>query len=69
MNRERLRVPLPPPLPPPRPEINNRIYNSIMHDMIRSSERLGVPVHDRLSLGRVPIMNDRRKIRRRSKII
>ncbi|VVC40853.1 Hypothetical protein CINCED_3A024252 [Cinara cedri] len=62
VNRERLRVPLP-PLPPPRPEINNRIYSNIMHDMIRSSERLGVPIHDRLT--RVPIIEDRRRIRRR----
>lgn len=65
-NRERLRVPLPPPLPPPRPEINNRMYNSIMHDMLRSSDRLGIPVHDRLAVGRVPIKEDRRRIRRRS---
>lgn len=68
LNRERLRVPLP-PLPPPRPEINSLIYSNIMHDMIRSSDRLGVPVHDRLTMGRVPVKEDRRKIRRRSKII
>lgn len=68
MNRERLRVPLP-PLPPPRPDINNHIYNNIMHDMIRSSDRLGVPVHDRLTIGRIPVKEDRRKIRRRRKII
>lgn len=68
VSRERLRLPLP-PLPPPRPEINNRMYNSIMHDMMRSSERIGVPVHERLALGRVPVVEDRRRIRRRSKII
>lgn len=68
VSRERLRLPLP-PLPPPRSEINNRMYNSIMHDMMRSSERLGVPVHERLALGRVPVVEDRRRIRRRSKII
>jgi len=56
-----------PPLPPPRPEINSRMYNNIM--MMRPSERLGVPVHERLALGRVPIVEDRRRIRRRSKII
>jgi len=60
---------LPPPLPPPRPEINNHIYSGIMHDMIRSSERLGIPIHDRLALGRVPIVEDRRRIRKRSRII
>ncbi|KAL4107636.1 hypothetical protein QTP88_017955 [Uroleucon formosanum] len=64
MNRERLRVPLPPPLPPPRPEINKQVYNSIMH-MIRPLDRLGVPVHERLSVGRVPLVEDRRRIRRR----
>lgn len=63
ISRERLRVPLP-PLPPPRPEIGNHIYNSVM--MIRPSERLGVPVHERLALGsRVPVVEDRRRIRRR----
>lgn len=67
VNRERPRVPMP-PLPPPRPEINNRMYNSLMHDMIRSTERLGIPVHERLALNRVPVVEDRRKIRRRSKI-
>lgn len=66
ISRERLRVPLP-PLPPPRPEIGNHIFNSVM--MIRPSERLGVPVHERLALGRVPVVEDRRRIRRRSKII
>ncbi|NP_001233026.1 uncharacterized protein LOC100162433 [Acyrthosiphon pisum] len=65
MNRERLRVPLPPPLPPPRPEINKQMYNSIMHNMIRPLDRLGVPVHERLSVGRVPLVEDRRRIRRR----
>ncbi|XP_025207331.1 uncharacterized protein LOC112603116 [Melanaphis sacchari] len=65
VNRERLRVPLLPPLPLPRPEVNNRMYNSIMHNMIRSSDRLGIPVHERLSIGRVPPMEDRRRIRRR----
>jgi len=69
MNRDRLRVPLPPPLPPPRPEINNQMYNSIMHNMIRLLDRLGVPVHERLSVGRVPLVEDRRRIRRRSKSI
>jgi len=69
INRERLRIPLPPPLPPPRPEINNHIYSGIMHDMIRSSERLGIPIHDRLALGRVPIVEDRRRIRKRSRTI
>lgn len=64
VNRERLRVPLP-PLPPPRPEISNRLYNSVM--MMRPSERLGVPVHERLALGRVPVVEDRRRIKRRSK--
>lgn len=68
MNRERLRVPLPPPLPPPRPEINKQVYNSIMH-MIRPLDRLGVPVHERLSVGRVPLVEDRRRIRRRSMIL
>ncbi|KAE9541143.1 hypothetical protein AGLY_004388 [Aphis glycines] len=65
VNRERLRVPLPPPLPPPRTEINNRIYNSLMHDMIRSSDRVGIPVHERLTIGRPPLVEDRRRIRRR----
>jgi len=65
VGRERLRVPLPPPLPPPRPEINNRMYNTIMHDMIRSTDRLGIPVHERLTIGRVPVVEDRRRIRRR----
>jgi len=69
MNRERLRVPLPPPLPPPRPEINKQVYNSIMHNMIRPLDRLGVPVHERLSVGRVPLVEDRRRIRRRSKVL
>jgi len=69
MNRERLRVPLPPPLPPPRPEINKQMYNSIMHNMIRQSDRLGVPVHERLSVGRVPLVEDRRRIRRRSNVM
>ncbi|XP_025423249.1 uncharacterized protein LOC112692712 [Sipha flava] len=64
VNRDRLRVPFP-PLPPPRPEINNRMYNNLMHDMIRSTDRLGVPVHERLALGRVPVVEDRRRIRRR----
>ncbi|KAF0742410.1 ACYPI003585 protein [Aphis craccivora] len=65
VNRERLRVPLPPPLPPPRTEINNRMYNSLMHDMIRSSDRVGIPVHERLTIGRPPLVEDRRRIRRR----
>ncbi|CAI6361083.1 unnamed protein product [Macrosiphum euphorbiae] len=65
MNRERLRVPMPPPLPPPRPEINKQMYNNIMQNMIRPSDRLGVPVHERLSVGRVPLVEDRRRIRRR----
>ncbi|XP_022174303.1 uncharacterized protein LOC111036554 [Myzus persicae] len=65
MKRDRLRVPLPPPLPPPRPEINKQMYNSIMHNMIRPLDRLGVPVHERLSVGRVPLVEDRRRIRRR----
>lgn len=69
MNRERLRVPLPPPLPPPRPEINKQMYNSIMHNMIRPLDRLGVPVHERLSVGRVPLVEDRRRIRRRSNVM
>lgn len=68
VNRERIRVPLP-PLPLPRSEINNRMYNSFMQNMIRSTERLGVPVHERLALGRVPVVEDRRRIRRKSKII
>ncbi|KAL5236283.1 hypothetical protein ACI65C_003693 [Semiaphis heraclei] len=65
MNRDRLRVPLPPPLPPPRPDINKQMYNSIMHNMIRPIDRLGIPVHERLSIGRVPLVEDRRRIRRR----
>lgn len=65
VNRERLRVPLPPPLPPPRTEINNRMYNSLMHDMIRSSDRVGIPIHERLTIGRPPLVEDRRRIRRR----
>jgi len=69
MNRDRLRVPLPPPLPPPRTEINSQMYNSIMHNMIRPIDRLGVPVHERLSIGRVPLVEDRRRIRRRSKVL
>jgi len=69
VNRERLRVPIPLPLPPPRPEINNRMYNSLMQNMIRSSNRLGVPVHERLSVGRVPLVEDRRRVRRRSKVM
>lgn len=36
--------------------------------MMRSTDRLGVPVHDRLTMNRVPVKEDRRKIRRRSKI-
>jgi len=35
--------------------------------MMRPSERLGVPVHERLALGRVPVVEDRRRIKRRSK--
>lgn len=69
MNRERLRVPLPPPLPPPRTEINNHIYNSLMHDMIRSSDRIGIPVHERLTIGRPALVEDRRRIRRRSNVM
>jgi len=69
VGRERLRVPLPPPLPPPRPEIDNRMYNTIIHDMIRSTDRLGIPVHERLTIGRVPVVEDRRRIRRRSNVM
>jgi len=59
---------MPPPLPPPRPEINKQMYNNIMQNMIRPPDRLGVPVHERLSVGRVPLVEDRRRIRRRSKV-
>lgn len=64
MTRERVRVPLP-PLPPPRTEISSRLYNSAR--MMRPPERIGIPVHERLALGRVPVVEDRRRIRRRSK--
>lgn len=65
-SRERVRVPMP-PLPPPRPEIDSRMFNNMM--MMRPSERVGVPVHERLAFGRIPVVEDRRRIRRRSKIV
>lgn len=66
-SRDLLRLPMP---LLPRPEVNDRMYNSIMHDMLRSSERLSVPVHERLSLSRVPPMaEDRRRFRRKSKFV